>query len=88
MSNDDGESYTLFRSSDLYFCAYLCAIDIPLESTEADRNESGGKKVTFVFRVPKKDIERLKASYFGGQGTCKVLKYVQQLRSLKSLCYV
>ena len=80
--------YTLYRTSDIYFAAYLCAIDINLETTEDERNDNGGKKVVFVFRVPRKDLERLKASFFGGSGTVKCQKYIQHLRSLKSLCFI
>jgi hypothetical protein len=84
----DDKEFTLYRTSDIYFSAYLCALDIPLETTEniASDNASG-RKVVFVFKVPQKDLGRLKASYFGGAGTVKAQKFVQHLRSLKSMCF-
>ena len=80
----DKEEFQLYRTSDIYFSAYLCALDIQLENTETS---SDSNKVTFVFKVPTKDIGRLKASFFGGAGTVKALKFVQHLRSLKSMCF-
>jgi hypothetical protein len=78
---------TLYRTSDVYFSAYLCSVDIELTCTEVD-NESGGKKLVFVFKIAEHDLSCLKASYFGGSGTVKVRKYVDNLRSLKSMVYV
>jgi hypothetical protein len=78
---------TLYRTSDIYFAAYLCSIDLNLESTETN-NTDGKKKVIFVFNVPKKDLERLNAIYFGGSATAKIQKFVQAVRSLKSMCFV
>jgi len=85
--SDDNETM-IYRTSDLYFSAYLCAVDISMTTTENDKNENGMKKIVFVFRVPKKDFDRLKAQFFGGSGTVKVQKYVQSLKNLKSLCFV
>ena len=77
-----------YRTSDLYFSSYLCAIDIPMVSTDTETTESGGRKVVFVFRIPDRStMEKLKNSYFGGSGTVKVQRYVQALRSLKSMCH-
>lgn len=83
----DDKEYTHYSTSDIYFASYLCAIDITLESTEQEKTEDGHKKIIFVFKVPKKDLHRLKTSFFGGTATVKVQKFVQALRNLKSLCY-
>ena len=77
---------TLYRTSDLYFASYLCALDIPLATSESDANDS--RKVIFVFKMPGEDLGRLKASYFGGTGTVHARKFVDSLRSLKSLTHV
>ena len=77
----------LYRTSDLYFSAYLAAIDIPLVATEPEEN-GGKRKVIFVFRIPVKDKERLKTMFFGGRGTVRALDMCQQLKTLKQLCYV
>ena len=87
MNGSPDSDNTLYRTSDLYFSSYLCALDIPLAASE-EENGSGGRKIVFVFKVPKGDLPRLKASYFGGSGTVKARKFVDSLRSLKSLCHV
>lgn len=82
------KTFKLFRTSDLYFGSYLCALDLPLETTETERGPDGSRKVVFVFKVPDEDLMRLKALYFGGQGTVKARKFVDSVRNLKSLCHV
>jgi len=80
--------YIFYKTSDIYFSAYLCALDVVLHTTESEKsNNAMNKKIIFIFKVPAKDLARLKASYFGGSGTVKALKMVQQLRSLKSMCF-
>lgn len=76
----------LYRTSDLYFAAFLCSIDIQLKYTEKDRTESG-TKVIFVFELQDSVLIRAKALYFGGSGTVPARKFVDNMRSLKSLCY-
>jgi hypothetical protein len=78
----------IYRTSDLYFAGYLSAIDIEMVTAEEDRGSDGKRKLVFVFKVPEADLPRLKASYFAGHGTVKVKRYVDSIRSLKSLCYV
>lgn len=87
MTPKNDENLTLYRTSDIYYAAFLCAIDINLESTEQEETSDGHKKIIFVFKVPRKDLHRLKTSFFGGTATVKVQKFVQALRNLKSLCY-
>lgn len=78
----------IYRSSDIYFSAYLCSLDIPLVTTEVEKSPEGAKKVIFVFKVPDAELQRLKASYFGGTGTVKARRFVDNVRSLKSMCFV
>lgn len=78
----------LYRTSDIYFAAYLSSLDVPLATTEAESMPDGGRKVVFVFRLPEADLQRLKASYFGGNGTVKARRFVDNIRSLKSMCFV
>ena len=77
-----------YKSSDIYFSAFLCSLDIPLITTETEKGSEGAKKVVFVFRVPDADLQRLKSSYFGGTGTVKARRFVDNIRSLKSMCFV
>jgi len=85
----EGKEFTHYKTSDIYFAAYLSALDIPLESTEHEENgDSKRKKVIFIFKVPVKDLQHLKSSFFGGTGTVLANKFVQAIRSLKQLVYI
>jgi len=84
---DDQEEVVLYRTSDIHFASFLGALDVPLVNTEREESGDGRTKVMFVFRVPSSSLRQLKAQYFGGTGTVKVQKFVQQLRSLKSMCF-
>ena len=77
----------LYRTSDIYFSSYLTSLDIPLKTTETERTD-GGKKVVFVFQMNDADLQRMKATYFGGTGTVKARRFVDNIRSLKSMCFV
>jgi len=79
-----------FRTSDLYFSAYLCSIDIPLKHTEKEDSPRNKKdfKVIFVFDISDAVLLKAKALFYGGSGTVSAGKFVGNIRSLKSLCYV
>ena len=81
------EKSRLYRTSDIYFASYLASLDIPLKTTEAEKTENG-KKVVFVFQMPDADLQRMKATFFGGTGTVKARRFVDNIRSLKSMCFV
>lgn len=78
----------LYRTSDIYFAAYLCSIEIELVTTEEEKGKDGNRKLVFVFKVPASDIDRLKAKFFGGYATVKVRTFVDNLRNLKSMVYM
>jgi hypothetical protein len=84
----DKPTMKLYRTSDIYFAAYLCSLDFPLEATENDKNPEGQRKVVFVFKMPDEHIKRAKTGYFGGTATVKARKFVDNIRSLKSMCFV
>lgn len=85
----DGKEFIRYKTSDIYFASYLSALDIPLESTEHEENgDSKRKKVIFVFKVPTKDLQHLKSSFFGGTGTVLASRFVQAIRSLKQMVYI
>jgi hypothetical protein len=77
----------LYRTSDIHFAAYLCSIDFPLTTTENESSPNGHRKVVFVFTIPNGAVDKVKAAYFGGTGTVKARKFVDNLRSLKSMCF-
>ena len=78
---------SLYRTSDIYFAAYLCSIDLEMVTTETSAGNDGKEKLIFVFNIPESDIGRLKASFFGGHATVKVRKFVDNLKALKSMVY-
>lgn len=86
MNNNANGDIAEYRSSDIYFCAYICALGNQLKRTEVE--DENKKKVIFVFDIPKKDLQGLKTSFFGGAGQVNAQKFVQALRSLKSICFI
>lgn len=80
------EEYVLYRTSDIYFGAYLISLGLRFISTELDM-EIEKKKMIFVFEVPKLSIHKLKSDYFSDRAVVKAMSYAQALKSLKSACY-
>lgn len=76
----------LFRTSDLYFSAYLCALDLPLLTTEQE-TVNGRVKLVFLFNVPEENLARLRALYFGGAGQVPARRFVDSMRSLKEMTH-
>lgn len=83
----DNISLRNYKTSDLYFAAFLCSLDIQLKYTEKQKTEKD-LKVIFVFEIQDAVLIRAKALYFGGTGTVIARKFVDNMRSLKSLCYI
>jgi len=86
-SNAMSNASKLYRTSDIYFSAFLCSVDFPLKTTEQGSTTDGGRKIVFVFSIPEGDLSKVKAMYFGGSGTVKARVFVDHLRSLKSMCF-
>ena len=82
------EKEIFYKTSDIHFSGFLGALDIPLVNTEKEKTGDNRFKVVFVFKVPANALRQLKTQYFGGKGTVKALRFVEQLRSLKSMCFV
>lgn len=70
----------IFRSNDLYLCAYLCARGVPLTRTEKDRD-----RVFFIFR-DKDQAQKFVAEYLNN-GPIPVLDFKSYVRELKSLIF-
>jgi len=88
MSGATGSDSKLYRTSDIYFGAYLCSLDFILEATEnAKSSTDGSRKMVFVFKVTDEHLRRAKTSYFSGTGTVKARKFVDNIRSLKQMCF-
>jgi hypothetical protein len=73
-----------FRTSDLYFAAYLQTAGVPMLRTE--RNGSG--KVSFVFDATVSNINELKNAWFSHQGRIPALPYANSIKTLKSVCHM
>ena len=73
-----------FRTSDLYFAAYLQVAGVSMQRTE--RNSSG--KLTFVFDTTICNIDELKHAWFSQTGKVAALPYANAIKSLKSICHM
>lgn len=71
-----------YRTSDLYFSAYLKAAGVAFLTTERD-----GRKVIFVFERTD-SLKDLKREYFNRSAKVPALTFVDEIRSLKSLTYI
>jgi hypothetical protein len=82
------EKKKIYKTSDLYFSAFLMGLDITLSEMEDGRNEKGHPKKLFVFILPENvDIKRIKAQFFGGSGTVKCRRFVDDLKNLKAMLH-
>ena len=73
-----------FRTSDLYFAAYLQVAGVPMARTE--RNGNG--KVSFIFDVSVSNVEELRTAWFNRSGRVQALPYADTIKSLKSICHM
>tara|TARA_B100001173_G_C15752838_1_gene447627 strand:- start:376 stop:615 length:240 start_codon:yes stop_codon:yes gene_type:complete len=71
-----------YKTSDLYFSAYLKTAGVRFVGTEKE-----GNKVFFIFE--KTDMIRdLKREYFNRTARIPALSFVDEIRSMKSLTYM
>lgn len=71
-----------YKTSDLYFSAYLKVAGVELLGTERQ-----DRKVIFIFRKIE-TIKELKREYFNRTAKVVALNYVDEIRSMKSLTYM
>ena len=70
-----------YRTSDLYYAAYLRVARVPWVRTERE-----GRRVFFVFeKVP--GIDDLKKDYFNRTGKVEALTYADEVKAMKSLTH-
>tara|TARA_B100001094_G_C17584480_1_gene508994 strand:+ start:203 stop:463 length:261 start_codon:yes stop_codon:yes gene_type:complete len=79
----DAEKTTIpYRTSDLYYAAYLRVAGVPLIETEKE-----GSRVFFVFeRV--ETIRDLKREYFNRTARVPALSYADEIRNMKALTHM
>ncbi len=73
-----------FRTSDLYFAAYLQVAGVPLTRTEREPNN----KVFFVFDTAVSNIDELRTAWFNQTGRVPALPFANAVKSLKSICHM
>jgi hypothetical protein len=73
-----------FKTSDLYFAAYLQVAGVPM--LRSDRDPKG--KVTFVFDQGFSNMPELKNAWFNQSGKVPALPYANAVKSLKSICHM
>lgn len=74
-----------FKTSDLYFAAYLQTAGVELKRT--DRNSDSGK-MFFVFDAAVSNVDELKAAWFNNTGKVAANPYAHNLKTLKSLVHL
>lgn len=70
-----------YRTSDLYFAAYLSVAGVPFLRTDQD-----GRRVYFVFEETD-GFQDLKAQYFNRTAKVPALTYVDEIRNFKAMLY-
>ena len=75
---------TDFRTSDLYFAAYLQTAGVEMKRTE--RGPENGK-VYFIFDTSIANLEELRAAWYNNQGKVAANPFSHAIKSLKSLCH-
>jgi hypothetical protein len=84
----------LYRTSDIYFAAFLCSVDVPMQGSEWEEVPRGPgdrrspRKLVWVFKLPKGAVGKLRSSFFSNSGTVKARQYADNLKSLKQMCHV
>jgi hypothetical protein len=73
-----------FRTSDLYFAAYLQVAGVAMVRTE----KNGSGKVSFIFDSSVSNTEELKNAWFGQTGKVPALPYANAIKTLKSVCHM
>jgi hypothetical protein len=72
-----------FRTSDLYFAAYLQTAGVEMKRTD---RESG--RVFFIFDTSLANVDELKTAWFNNTGKVPAQPYSQCIKSLKSVCHM
>jgi len=75
----DEETY---RTSDLYFAAYLRVAQVPFLETQRE-----GQRVHFVFKKVE-GLRDLKNQYFNRQAKVPALTYADEIKNMKALTHM
>lgn len=72
-----------WKTSDLYFAAYLQTAGVPMQKTH---RENG--RVYFIFDTTLANIEELRNGWFSNTGKVSALPYANSIKALKSMCHM
>ena len=78
MDSNDGR----YRTSDLYYSAYLKVAGVPFLGTERE-----GTRVVFLFEASE-TLKDLKASYFNRTAKVAALTYTDEIKAMKTLTFM
>lgn len=73
-----------FKTSDLYFAAYLKAAGVEMKRT--DRHAESGR-IFFIFDSSVSNVDELKTAWFNNTGKVVANTYAYHIKNLKSLCH-
>lgn len=73
---------TIYRTTDLYYAAYLRLAGVPLAGVERE-----GKRVQFVFERTD-GIKKLKLEYFNRSSKVVALGYAEEIKNMKTLTHM
>jgi len=74
--------FPTYRTSDLYFAAYLKVAGVPFLRTERE-----DRRVFFLFETVEA-LQDLKVQYFNRTARIPALNYADEIRSMKSLTHL
>jgi hypothetical protein len=73
-----------FRTSDLYFAAYLQTAGVPLKRTDREP----GNRMFFVFDTSIANMDDLKVGWFNNTAKVSAQPFANNVKSLKSICHM
>ena len=78
----DCEKDNTYKTSDLYYAAYLKVAAVPFLGTERDNG-----KVLFLFQIPEGGLRDLKNQYFTRVARVPALTYADEIKVMKTLTF-
>lgn len=73
-----------FKTSDLYFAAYLQTAGAPM----ARHKRNGAGRVSFIFDVTVVNIDELTQAWYSQQGKIPALPFANNIKNLKAICHM
>jgi hypothetical protein len=83
MGNDDNR----YRTSDLYYAAFLKVAGVPYLDAQEQRGPDGKLRVYFYFEVVE-GMKELKAGYFSRSVNVPAMTYADEIKAMKALTHM